>query len=134
MGLFRANVGDMYFPYIRPQEHGNRGNVKWAAVGDILGRGLAVKAATCFEFCASHLSTADLTGATHANELVPRKETMIRVDFKNGGLGSGSCGPYTLPKYMVDDKHMRYSFGIMPFNAEEMSADILVRHMAIGDA
>jgi len=133
MGLFSTTVSETYFPYIRPQEHGNRGNVKWAAIRDALGRGLLFKAATSFDFCASHFRAADLTKATHAGKLVPRDETVVRIDFKNGGLGSGSCGPYTFAKYLVGDRNIRYSFGILPFCSEEMPAKAAVRQMTAGN-
>jgi len=129
MGLFRTTVSQMYFPYIRPQEHGNRANVKWAAIRDALGRGLAIKAGASFEFSASHFTAADLASATHAGKLKARSETFVRVDFKNGGLGSGSCGPYTSAKYLVSDRNIRYSFGVMPFSSQEMPAEVAARRM-----
>ena len=132
MGLFQSTVTQQYFPYIRPQEHGNHYNVKWATVRDMSGRGLAVKAGNKFEFAASHFSAADLVSATHTNELRPRKETFVRFDFKNGGIGSGSCGPYTYDKYLVNDKSIRYSLGIMPFCAEEILPELAVRQMVTG--
>jgi len=123
MGRYKSSVSEQYFPYIRPQEHGNHGNVKWAAVYDVFGRGLLFKAgaydtADAFDFSASHYTAEDLTKAAHTNELHPRKETTVRIDYKNGGIGSGSCGPYTFEKYRLTDKKIRYSFGILPFNTE----------------
>ena len=120
MGRYKSFVSEQYFPYIKPQEHGNHGNVKWAAVYDILGRGLLFRADTRFDFSASHYTAEDLTKAAHTNELNPRGETIIRIDYKNGGIGSGSCGPYTFEKYLLTDKKIAYSFGMMPFFAEEM--------------
>jgi beta-galactosidase len=78
------------------------------------------KAAAAFDFSASHYTAEDLTKAAHANELTPRKETIVRIDYKNGGIGSGSCGPYTFERYRLTDKKIRYSFGIMPFCAGEI--------------
>jgi beta-galactosidase len=129
MGRYKSRVSDQYFPYIKPQEHGNHGNVKWAAVYDALGRGLLIKAGSHFEFNASHYTSEDLTKATHTNELKARGETIVRIDYKNGGMGSGSCGPYTFEKYLLNDKTIRYSFGILPFSTEEMPAHDAVKYM-----
>jgi beta-galactosidase len=122
MGRYKSCVSEQYFPYIKPQEHGNHGNVKWAALYDSFGRGLLIKAGTQFEFNASHYTAEDLTKASHTHELTPRGETIIRIDYRNGGIGSGSCGPYTFEKYLASDKKIRYSFGLMPFCTEEMPA------------
>jgi beta-galactosidase len=129
MGHYKSRVSEQYFPYIKPQEHGSHGKVKWAAVYDAFGRGLLIKAGTQFEFNASHYTAEDLAKATHTNELKPRGETIVRIDYKNGGIGSGSCGPYTFEKYLVNDKRMRYSFALMPFCTEEMPAREMVKYM-----
>jgi beta-galactosidase len=129
MGRYKSYVSEQYFPYIRPQEHGNHGNVKWAAVYDAFGRGLLIKAGAQFEFNASHYAAEDLTKATHTNDLKPRGETIVRIDYKNGGIGSGSCGPYTFGKYQVNDKKIRYSFALMPFCTEGMPAREMVKHL-----
>ncbi|MCL2042767.1 MAG: DUF4981 domain-containing protein [Treponema sp.] len=128
MGRYKSRVSDQYFPYINPQEHGSHGNVKWAAVYDILGRGLLIKAGSHFEFNASHYTSDDLTKATHTNELKPRGETIVRIDYKNGGIGSGSCGPYTFEKYLLKDKKIGYSFTLLPFCTEEMTAGEAVKY------
>ncbi|MCL2411600.1 MAG: DUF4981 domain-containing protein [Treponema sp.] len=127
MGRYKSNVSQQYFPYINPQEHGNHCGVKWAAVYDVMGRGLFFKADESleggFEFNASHYTSGDLTKASHTNELTPREETIVRIDWKNTGMGSGSCGPYTFEKYLLNDKTICYSFCVLPFFSEEMTAD-----------
>jgi beta-galactosidase len=120
MGRYKSLVSEQYFPYIKPQEHGNHGNVKWAGVYDAFGRGLLFKAGTGFDFSASHYTAEDLAAASHTNELTPRGETVIRIDYKNGGIGTGSCGPYTFEKYQLTDKKINYSFSITPFCTEGM--------------
>jgi beta-galactosidase len=129
MSRHRSRVRDQYFPYITPQEHGNHGNVKWAAIYDAFGRGLLIRADTHFEFNASHYTSGDLTKAAHTNELEARKETIVRIDYKNGGIGSGACGPYTFEKYLVNDKKISFSFGMLPFSTEEAPASEAVKYM-----
>ena len=120
MGRWISTVSDQYFPYVKPQEHGNHGNVQWAAVHDLSGRGLLFKANSVFDFCASHYTAADLTKASHTNTLVPQKETFIRIDYRCSGIGCGSCGPYTFDHYLLKDKKIAYSFSIIPFSREEI--------------
>ncbi|MDR0555080.1 MAG: DUF4981 domain-containing protein [Treponema sp.] len=128
MGHYRSTVTEQYFPYIKPQEHGNHGKVKWAAVYDHLGRGLLFDAAHCgFDFSASHYTAEDLFRAKHTCDLKPRAETIVRIDYKNGGIGSGSCGPYTEKPYTVHDKDIHYAFGITPLFIEELPASELAK-------
>ncbi len=121
MGHYRSTVSQQYFPYIKPQEHGNHTNVTWAAVYDGMGRGLMFKASSAFELNVSHYTSNDLTKATHTCDLIPLDETIIRIDYKNGGIGSGSCGVYTSDKYKLNDKKISYGFTIIPIWVENIS-------------
>jgi beta-galactosidase len=71
-----------------------------------------IRAKTAFEFAASHYTAKDLTIATHTCDLSPRKETFLRIDYKVGGIGSGSCGPYTFDQYRLTEKQIKYGFRI----------------------
>jgi beta-galactosidase len=130
MGHYKSTVADQYFPYIKPQEHGNHRGVKWAAVYDALGRGLLFKGASSFEFSASRYRAEDLTAAKHTGDLKPRPETIVRIDYKNGGIGTGSCGPYTFEPYRLSEKAIRYSFGILPLLTEPLPPRELIKRMA----
>jgi len=131
MGHYKSTVTEQYFPYIMPQEHGNHTNVKWAAVYDVMGRGMLFKAEDGIEFCALHFSADDLTKATHVNELEEREETFVRIDYKISGIGTGSCGPHTLDKYLLSEKEIDYSFSMMPVNVEEMKLFERIKRMGV---
>ena len=53
------------------------------------------------ETSVSHYTANDLYKAFHTNELVRRPETIVNLDVKQCGLGGASCGPGTLPQYLV---------------------------------
>jgi beta-galactosidase len=133
MGHYRSTVSGEYFPYIKPQEHGNHGRVKWAAIYDALGRGILFKARGQVNFSASHYRAEDLAAAAHTADLRPRPETIARIDYKNGGIGSGSCGPYTREQYLVKDKEIRYAFAMLTFSTEELPPGELAGLMDAGD-
>lgn len=42
--LYKSNVKEQYVPYIRPQENGNKTDVRWVALSDKAGNGLLVVA------------------------------------------------------------------------------------------
>ena len=59
----------------------------------------------------THLSEA-LFEAQHINELKSNGTTHVRIDYKNSGLGSHSCGPELMEKYRVLGKNIDFSFSI----------------------
>jgi beta-galactosidase len=115
LGLHEGRVADEYVPYILPQEHGHHVDVRWLELRDEKKRGLRIEAAgdpARIEFSASHFTEEDLTVATHTNELEPRDEVILDLDCFQRGLGTGSCGPDTLPAYLSKAGPHRLFFGV----------------------
>ncbi len=102
----------MYVPYIVPQEHGGRCDVRWLRLVDGSGVGLCITAAELLQFSASHYSVGDLFRAHHTNELEPRPEVIVNLDAEQRGLGTGSCGPDTLPRYRIRSGVHRFAYRI----------------------
>lgn len=123
MGYFETTVSGEYVPYIKPQEHGNHTNVHYAAVYDVLGRGLLFEGCNTFEFKASHYSASQLTEKQLSHDLEASEQTFVRIDFKVGGIGSGSCGPELLEKYRLNDKHIEFEFSMRPIMLD--NADLI---------
>jgi beta-galactosidase len=106
-----SSVSDQYVPYILPQEHGNHTDVNEL---DLIGRrhSLSIIAATAIEASASHYPHEQLTPAFHTYDLAPDKSTFLSLDVKQRGLGGASCGPDTLPQYLVDEAHYKLEYRI----------------------
>ena len=107
-GWFRSSTAKEYVPYIMPQEHGNHTNCK---VLDI-DQGLHFEADTVFEINVSDYSVEELTRASHIDELYLNGAVNVRIDYKNSGIGSGSCGPQLMEKYRFADKDIRFGFSV----------------------
>ena len=106
MGIYESDVMREFVPYIMPQEHGNHTNCKWLKFEN----GMEFFAETQFEINVSEYSTKALTKATHLDELEKDGATHVRVDYKNSGIGSNSCGPQLLEKYRLSEKEISYTF------------------------
>ena len=52
----------------------------------------------------------DLAVATHSDELMTRAEVVVHVDAAHRGLGTASCGPDTLPPYLLGPGEYRWSY------------------------
>lgn len=114
IGRFAGTVSGQYVPYVLPQEHGNRTDLRWLAVeGPEAG---LVFVAQC-EGSASHFTPADLFAATHTTDLTPRAETWVNLDVRQRGLGTASCGPDTLDRYRIGAGVHVLSFEMRPYAA-----------------
>lgn len=115
VGHYRGSVDAQFVPYILPQENGNKTEVRWMSL-DNGSIGLRIIGDTHFEFSVRHFTSADLFSSYHTNELADRKraETVLCIDHRQRGVGTGSCGPQTLPKYCVDPGTYSFAYAICP--------------------
>jgi beta-galactosidase len=107
-------VTDLAVPYIRPQENGGRADVRWLEVGHEDGRRLRLAFDRPLQVSATHHRAGDLAAASHDVDLVARPETIVHVDAAHRGLGTASCGPDTLPGYLVGPGTYTWAWSIVP--------------------
>jgi beta-galactosidase len=117
VGRYRSTVSDQYVPYIRPQENGGHADVRWFELRDPAGRGLRIELDRPRQVSATHFRAADLAAASHDVELVARPETIVHIDAAHRGLGTASCGPDTLPEYLVGPGTYRWSWTLRRLGA-----------------
>ena len=131
--LYQGKVGDQYHPYVRPQENGNKTDVRWAAFTDDEGFGLMV-VGDSLSINASHFRPEDYdngefdsayVSATsnirtkkqqrHTIDMVPRDLVNLHIDFKQMGLGGeDSWGSKPLPYHELPAKQYSYEFTLKP--------------------
>jgi beta-galactosidase len=100
MGVWKSTVAQQYVPYLRPQENGNKEDVRWLELVDANGNGFKISAEEKpFSFSALHFTAGDLAAARHNYELKPRPEIILSLDARQCGLGNSSCGPGVLERY-----------------------------------
>lgn len=109
IGLYTGTVDEQYEPYIMPQENGNKTDVRWAALTNNEGFGLIAIGNQPIEIGVSHFTADDLFRAFHTNELKRRDVVYFTLDLRQCGLGGNSCGPMTLPQYLVLPDEYKFS-------------------------
>lgn len=109
---FESDTAKEYVPYIMPQEHGNHTECKVLQFQD----GLTFEAEDSFEINVSDYSLQALTEAEHVDELQTNGMVNVRIDYKNSGLGSNSCGPELMEKYRLSEKEFCFKFDIVNQN------------------
>ena len=116
VGLYRSTVTDQYVRYVRPQENGNKEDVRWAALLDGSEEGLLVVADELMCITALHFSPEDLDRAQHIHELRPREEVFLCLDYRQCGLGNASCGPPVLEKYRLYPEPVEFGLSLRPYS------------------
>ena len=145
VGLWSTTAEDMYFPYVRPQENGHRTDVRWTALTDENGKGLAVIADGVIEFNALRNTVEDFDSAesgkpvqlnnynnqdvdvtngrrqTHINDIRPRDFVELCLDKIMMGVGGdNSWGAPVNPRYIIDGSvENAWGFTLVPVNGEE---------------
>jgi len=106
---YESDVEREYVNYIVPQEHGNHTKTKVLEFGE----GLCFEAENGMEINVSQYTAEALMKATHQDELEVSDFINVRIDYKNSGIGSASCGPELLEKYRLSEKDIQFEFTIL---------------------
>jgi len=120
VGVFKQTIKEQYFPYIRPQETGNKLDVRWANLTKEDGSGIQFLSEKPFHFSALNyteddLSSGDKRTQKHAGELDARKEVFVNIDGFQQGLGSiNSWGRLPIENYRLPYQNYVYSYWIKP--------------------
>lgn len=114
-GRFTTSVTDHFEHYVRPQENMAHADTLWMNVSSAAGQGLYALATDArFSFNCSHFTPHDLTSPTgHDFELVPRRETVVNIDYRQTGIGSNSCGHELLPQYRLSEREFRFTVRLL---------------------
>lgn len=120
VGIYKQTVNEQFYPYVRPQETGNKTDVRWFKILNEGGSGIAIQADTLLSMSALHyfdndLDDGDQKDQRHSGELHPQVQTQLNIDYKQMGLGSvNSWGAWPLEKYRLPYQDYSYSFKITP--------------------
>lgn len=118
IGVYETTVSDMAHKYIKPQDSGNRGDVRYGVLTNESGKGLKFTALYKYiNFNANHFTLGQLKNAKHIEDLPDTDTTFVAVDGFVRGTGSGSCGPIPSKEHMIAfgySKPLNFSFEIEP--------------------
>lgn len=114
LGRYRQTVGQMLYPYIKPQSCGNREGMRELELLDDRGSGFLIEVDGSCSFSALPYSDEELMKAAHQWELPDSERIVLHLDAMQKGLGNGSCGyrTFTLDEYCVPQKDAVIRFRI----------------------
>lgn len=114
IGLYHTSAERMFHYYVQPQATGNRTDARWMKLtNDVDGR-LFVDSSRLFQFSVSPFADENVEQATHINELERNGRVTVHLDAVQSGVGTATCGPPTLPPYLVPLDTQSFDFIIYP--------------------
>lgn len=117
VGLYDGTVEELNFPYIEPQENGNRTDVRWATLTNRDGVGLKVTGLPLLSFSAWPYRMEELERRKHPFQILSSNDVTVNVDYKQMGVGGdNSWGDLTHPEYRLPAVPYQYKFRIAAFN------------------
>jgi beta-galactosidase len=125
VGLFGGPVSEQYHPYVRPQESGNKTDIRWLSLRNDGGVGLLVVGEPLLSGSALHHTQEDLDDGPekdqrHSGELKERELVALNIDYKQMGVGGiTSWGPTALPDYSLPYSAYSYSFTLKPYSTSD---------------
>ena len=103
LSKFTAEVDDLHEDYIKPQTNGDHYGCRFLKIdGKVFGK-FTASGKQPFSFNASPYTQEELTSKQHNYELEKSGYTVVCLDYKMSGMGSGSCGPALLEQYRLDE-------------------------------
>jgi beta-galactosidase/beta-glucuronidase len=112
VGLYSGKVAEQYTPYIRPQENGNKTQVRWLALTNAQKLGVLVVAQDTLNVSAHHYEVNAFTQAKHTPDVVKGKELTLNIDHAQSGLGSESFHYHFMEWSLLKRPEYRYSYRI----------------------
>lgn len=120
IGIYKTTVSDMAHKYIKPQDSGNRGDVRYGILSNKNKSGIKFTALDKYiNFNANHFTLEQLKRAGHIENLPDCDTTFAAIDGYVRGTGSGSCGPIPSKEHLINFgyfKPLSFSFEVEPFN------------------
>jgi len=116
LALYQTPTSDLQYKYVRPQENGNRSDVRWFALAGKNG-GLMVRGEPKVDFSVWPYTAADLEQAKHIDEVPVRDFYTVHIDYKQLGVGGDdtwSAQAIAHKPYRLSAKSYQYSFTIRP--------------------
>lgn len=120
LGIYKSKVKDQYVPYIRPQENGNKTDIRWFSLTDNSGKGLMFEGIQPLSVSALNNYPDDFDGGiikknTHTDDITPRNETIVCLDYLQRGVGGdNSWGAQPHKQYRLLDKNYTYTYKVKP--------------------
>ena len=135
IAIWQGTVWEQLHRYSRPQESGNKTDVRWMTLKDISGKGWKVESSSDplsvsawqlgmdeLDFVAGSKGSESASGlvpvtSKHGADLFPQTSITWNIDYKQMGVGGdNSWGRLVHDEYTLPIKSYKYSFRLIPIS------------------
>ncbi|HCA81333.1 MAG TPA: beta-galactosidase [Bacteroidetes bacterium] len=121
VGLYEGTILSQYHPYVRPQESGNKTDVRWARLRRSDGSGFEIRFVdgllnvNALPYSPEQLYPGETKKQTHSLELKPDEFIHLDIDYQQMGV-AGIDSWYSLPleQYRLPYQNYSFSYRILP--------------------
>lgn len=122
LGVYDAKVADQYWGYVRPQESGNKTEVRYWQVKDENGKGLEFYSFAPMECSTLNYLASDLDDGwdknahqSHSGDLTPRDFSVVKLAARQRGLACvNSWGAIPLEQYRMPYQDYSFTYVVVP--------------------
>ncbi|MFA9396761.1 MAG: glycoside hydrolase family 2 TIM barrel-domain containing protein [Clostridiaceae bacterium] len=116
IGIYEGKVEEQFTPYLRPQESGNKTQIRWLKLQDENGKGIRIEAPENFEFSALPYDQYEIENSDHNYKLPKSDKTVLKINYKQMGVGGDdSWQAKTHPEYtLYANRNYSFQFKIIP--------------------
>lgn len=120
---YKGAINEQYFPYVRPQESGNKTDVRRAGITRKDGSGINIYFikdllnVNALNYAPDQLFSGKQKQQFHSGELEPDQFNHLNIDLQQMGVGGiDSWGAWPLEKYRLPYQNYSYQYLIVPVN------------------
>lgn len=121
VGVYRTSVDEDWVEYMRPQENGNKVDVRWIALTNAQGVGLMAVGAEPLSAEARHYSKEEIERSAYTFQMVRQPEIYLNIDMKQmgaGGIDSWSPKAYPMEPYRIPSGvERKYRYRLTPIDS-----------------
>jgi beta-galactosidase len=122
VGIYKSTVSKQWVDYSRPQENGNKTDVRWVALTNVQGVGLLAVGSPALEIAARHFTKDDMERAGYTFQMQPHPEIYLNLDWKQmgvGGIDSWSANALPMQQYRIaSDQAYTYRYRMTPVEGD----------------
>jgi len=123
VGVYHSTVDKEWVDYSRPQENGNKTDVRWVRFTNAQGVGLKASGEPLLSVSARHYAKEDIERAAYTFQMQRRPQIFLNLDARQmgvGGIDSWSPNAWPLPAYRIDaDQPHRFRYRLEPVAGPE---------------
>jgi beta-galactosidase len=118
VGLYSGRVDDLIYPYLEPQENGNRTEVRWVTFTNPAGFGLRATGLPLLCVSAWPYEMAELERVKHPYQMRRSPNLTLNLDYRQMGVGGDdSWGALPHPEYRLPARPYHYRFRLSPLRS-----------------